>query len=74
MLAGVSKMRYRTFVTFNVVGGALWASLATALSWGLGKRYPKIENSLTPAILVIVAVSLLPVIVEVGRARRSRAR
>jgi membrane-associated protein len=73
ILAGVSGMRYRVFVTFNVVGGLLWASLATLLGWGLGKRYPKIENYLTPAILVIVAVSLLPVGYELWRHRRESA-
>jgi membrane-associated protein len=70
VLAGVSNMRYRVFVTFNIVGGLLWASLATLLGWGLGKRYPKIENYLTPAIVVIVLVSLLPVLFEVMRHRR----
>jgi membrane-associated protein len=58
------------FVTFNIVGGLLWASLATLLGWGLGKRYPKIENYLTPAIVVIVLLSLLPVLFEVMKHRR----
>jgi membrane-associated protein len=63
-------MKYRVFVTYNVVGALLWSCLATLLGWGLGKRYPKIENYLTPAILVIVAVSLLPVAYELVKARR----
>jgi membrane-associated protein len=70
VLAGVSSMRYRVFVTYNLVGGLLWASLATLLGWGLGKRYPKIENYLTPAIVVIVLVSLLPVLFELWKHRR----
>lgn len=70
VLAGVSNMRYRVFVTFNVLGGLLWASAATLLGWGLGKRYPKLENYLTPAIIVIVGVSLLPVLYEFLKHRR----
>jgi membrane-associated protein len=70
ILAGVSGMRYRTFVTFNVVGGVLWATLATMLGWGLGKRFPDIERYLTPAIIVIVAVSLVPMAIEILRSRR----
>jgi membrane-associated protein len=73
ILAGVSGMKYRVFVTYNVVGGLLWASLATLLGWGLGKRYPKIENYLTPAIVVIVAVSLVPVAFEFWKHRRQSA-
>lgn len=70
VIAGVGAMRYRVFVTYNIVGGALWATFATLLGWGLGKRYPKLENYLTPAIVVIVALSLLPVAYEVLKRRR----
>jgi membrane-associated protein len=70
ILAGVSGMRYRVFVTYNVVGGLLWSCLATLLGWGLGKRYPKIENYLTPAIVLIVLVSLAPVAYELLKHRR----
>jgi membrane-associated protein len=70
VIAGVGAMRYRVFVTYNILGGALWATFATALGWGLGKRYPKLENYLTPAIVVIVGLSLLPVAYEVLKHRR----
>jgi membrane-associated protein len=71
VLAGVSSMRYRVYLTFDLIGGLAWASLATLLGWGLGKRYPKIENYLTPAIVVIVAISLLPVAIEILKHRRA---
>ena len=70
VIAGVGAMRYRVFVTYNILGGALWATFATLLGWGLGKRYPKLENYLTPAIIVIVALSLLPVAYELLKHRR----
>lgn len=71
VLAGVSGMRYRTFVTYNFIGAAAWTTLATALGYSLGKRFPKIENYLTPVLLVIVAISLLPVLLEYNRHRRA---
>jgi membrane-associated protein len=70
VLAGVSEMSYRTFVTFNVVGGLLWASLATLLGWGLGDRYPKLENYLTPVAGLIVLLSVLPMAYELWKHRR----
>ena len=70
ILAGVAGMRYRTFVAYNIIGGAAWAMLATLLGYGLGKRYPKIEDYLTPVVLVIVAIALLPIAIEIMRARR----
>lgn len=71
ILAGVSRMPYRKFVTYNVVGAALWSSLATLLGYGLGKRFPKLETYLTPVILLVVGLSLLPIAIEVLRARRT---
>ena len=70
ILAGVSGMKYRIFVTYNVLGGLLWSSLATLLGWGLGKRYPKIENYLTPAAVLIVLLSVAPMLYELWKHRR----
>jgi membrane-associated protein len=74
VVAGMSAMRYRSFVTFNVLGGALWAATATLLGWGLGKRYPGIQSYLTPAALVIVLLSVAPMLIELARRRRAEAR
>jgi membrane-associated protein len=69
VLAGVAQMRYRTFVSFNVIGGAIWAAGATLLGYGLGKRFPELENFLTPILLVIVLLSVLPILLEIRKAR-----
>jgi membrane-associated protein len=71
VMAGVGKMQYRAFVAYNVVGGMLWATTATLLGWGLGKRFPKLESYLTPIALAIVAVSVIPVLLEIRRHRAS---
>jgi membrane-associated protein len=75
IVAGVGAMRYRTFVSFNVVGGLLWAVGVTLLGYALGETVPDIDRYLLPAIAVIVLLSTLPVGVELLRARRrTRAR
>lgn len=71
IVAGVSKMEYRQFVTYNVVGGVAWAVGFTQLGYWLGRTYPGIAENLELAIMVIVAFSLLPVAVEVVRHRRN---
>jgi membrane-associated protein len=73
VLAGVSKMPYRRFVTYNVVGAALWSVLATLLGWGLGKRYPKLEEYLTPVAIVIVLLSVLPIALELYKNRKAQS-
>ncbi len=75
ILAGVSSMRYRTFVTFNVVGGAIWSVAGIMLGYGLGKRFPELETYITPIILVIIFLSLIPVFLEIRKSRlRARTR
>jgi membrane-associated protein len=71
ILAGVGEMQYRTFVTFNVMGGLLWAVGVTTLGYVLGETAPWVEDYLLPVIAVIIALSLIPVAVELLRHRRS---
>lgn len=73
ILAGVGEMQYRTFVVFNVAGGLLWAVGVTTLGFFLGETVPSIDRYLLPAIVVIVALSVLPAVVEILRARREHA-
>jgi membrane-associated protein len=71
IVAGVSKMNYRTFVTFNVAGGLLWAVGVTTAGYFLGKTIPDIDKYLLPIIVLIVFVSVLPVLLEARRQRAS---
>ncbi len=73
IVAGVGSMSYRTFVTFNVVGGLLWAVGITLLGYILGETVPNIDKYLLPAIGVIVVASAVPVAFELLRARRRSA-
>ena len=73
VVAGVGEMEYRRFVTFNVIGGVLWGAGVTLLGRILGDTVPNIDKWLLPIILVIGAVSFVPVILELLRMRRERA-
>ena len=73
ILAGVGKMPYRTFVTFNLVGGFLWAEGVTLLGYYLGKSIPNVDKYLLPVVAVIVAVSFVPVFLEIRKLRRESA-
>ncbi len=69
VVAGVSRMRYRTFVTYNVIGGILWGAGVVLLGYFLGK-IQFVADNIEPIILLIIGLSLLPIVVEVLRARR----
>jgi membrane-associated protein len=73
ILAGVGKMNYRTFVSYNVVGGFLWAIGITTLGYVLGETIPSIDKYLLPVIAVIILLSILPVLLEVRKQRKALA-
>ena len=68
--AGVSRMEYRTFVTFNVIGGTIWAFGVTLLGYFLG-QVDVVEQNLEVAILLVVAISVTPIALELVKARRA---
>ena len=72
VMAGTSRMHYRTFVTYNVIGGLLWGSGVTALGYFLG-GITFVKNNIEPILLLIVFVSVLPIIFELGLATRRRS-
>ena len=69
VVAGVSRMRYRTFVTYNIVGGILWGAGVVLLGYFLG-GIAFVADNVEPIILGIVALSVLPIVLELLRARR----
>ena len=70
IVAGIGTMKYRTFVIYNIAGGLLWGVGVTSLGYFLGE-IDAVKNNIEIAILVIVFVSILPMVIEVIRHRRS---
>ena len=72
IVAGVGRMDYRVFVTYNVVGGVTWAVGITSLGYLLGEAVD-IDKYLLPVVGLIIVVSLIPVLLEVRKAKREGA-
>jgi len=68
--AGVGRMSAPTFAVWNLLGGLLWALAVPLLGYALGGAI-NIDTYLVPITLVVVALSFIPVLLEVRRARRS---
>jgi len=69
IVAGAARMHYRTFVRYNVIGGALWATGVTTLGYFLG-QVAFVKNNIELILIAIVAASVVPIAVELIRARR----
>ncbi|WP_371669957.1 VTT domain-containing protein [Streptomyces sp. NBC_00289] len=68
IIAGVSGMKYRSFLTFNVIGGVLWGAGVTLLGSWLGK-IDFVNKNIEAILILIVLVSVVPIAIEFLRAR-----
>ncbi|SEL59839.1 membrane-associated protein [Rhodococcus maanshanensis] len=66
VIAGVSKMNYRTFLGYDIVGGILWGGGVTILGYFLG-NVAFIRDHVEAIFLLIVFISILPGIVAVSK-------
>jgi membrane-associated protein len=74
IVAGIGSMPYKTFIAWNISGGILWTSLMTLSGYYLGRSFPHIGEYLEIIVIGIIAVSLIPVIIEFVRNRRGQAK
>lgn len=76
LIAGVAKMRYKTFILYNVIGGIIWISSITYLGYFLGKLLHglgvDIDVILLPIIAVILIVSVAPALYHFLKDKRQR--
>ncbi|MEP7292837.1 MAG: VTT domain-containing protein [Chloroflexota bacterium] len=74
IVAGISDMHYRRFVTYNVVGGILWACGVTLAGYLLGSIIPPqdVDKYLLPIIILLVIVPGLPSLIHVLRDEEMR--
>ena len=64
VVAGVGKMSYRRFVSYNVFGGIGWSLSMTLIGYTLGQIYPQITKQIDKVIIVIIFVSLMPMVIS----------
>jgi membrane-associated protein len=72
ILAGVGNMNYRAFLSYNIIGGLLWSVGISALGFGLGAVVPNASSYITPIVILIIIISLIPPIREYRKLRREK--
>ncbi|WP_310484910.1 VTT domain-containing protein [Chamaesiphon sp. VAR_48_metabat_403] len=72
IVAGIAAMQYRTFMTYNVVGGFGWGIGLTVLGYFLGKIIPaeQLDRYLIPIVLLVMFISLAPSVIHMLKARQ----
>jgi membrane-associated protein len=67
-IAGVARMNYARFLTFSLFGGIFWIAFMTTLGYQLG-RIALVQRHFEKVVLGIVALSLVPVVLEIRKKR-----
>ncbi|CAM4109144.1 DedA family protein [Lederbergia lenta] len=70
-VAGASRMNYRYFIIYNVVGAALWVGLCTMAGYFFG-NIPIIKNNFSTVLLLIIFLSVLPALIGFIKSRLAK--
>jgi membrane-associated protein len=70
-VAGVGAMSYPRFIAYNIIGAVLWVGLFVPLGYYFGNM-PTVKDNFSLVIFAIIGISVMPIAVEMFRARRSR--
>ncbi|MFJ8535885.1 DedA family protein [Streptomyces sp. NPDC093591] len=73
IVAGAGRMQYRTFFTYNVIGGIAWGTGVTLAGYWLG-QIEFINKNVEAILVLIVFVSVVPIIIEYLRERAKNKR
>jgi len=68
-VAGIGKMHYTTFLSYNLIGGIAWVLSFTLMGFFFG-NLPIIRDNFHYSVFAIVGLSLVPMIVEVIKSRQ----
>ncbi|MEI8061346.1 MAG: VTT domain-containing protein [Candidatus Berkelbacteria bacterium] len=60
IVAGIGKMKYKTFLLYNIAGGALWTLSLTLAGFYLSRIIPDVEKHLELIIAIIIIISIIP--------------
>ena len=72
IVAGTSKMHYKTFLIYNLIGGFLWASIFTYLGFFAGEALTKMGVNIEIAALIIIFLSVLPMLIHALKDKKNR--
>ena len=67
-VAGIGEMKYSTFISYNLLGGTAWVLAGTLAGYFFG-NIPYVKSHFSVIVLGIVAVSVVPVLVPVVKAK-----
>lgn len=74
IVAGVGRMDYRVFITYNILGAAVWTTVLPLAGWKLGETIgaDQIDKYILPIVALIILASFVPLFVELYRTKKTK--
>ena len=72
VIAGVGGMRFKDFISFNIIGAFAWIWSMVGIGYFLGNYIPGIDRHIEIVVAVVIFISILPGLISAYRARRAR--
>ena len=69
-VAGVGRMKYGTFLSYNIIGALIWVIGLTFAGYFLG-NIPIIRDNFSKVVMLIILISVLPIIFEFVKNKRA---
>lgn len=70
-VAGIGRMTYSKFISYNVIGGVGWVAIFTFGGYFFG-NIPFVKNNFSIVIIAIILISLVPAVLEFLKHRKKR--
>lgn len=71
-VAGIAKMDYKSFIKYNIIGGASWVLLFLLGGFALG-NLPIVKNNFSIIVIAIIIISVIPAIVTFIKERKEQS-
>ena len=68
-VAGAARMRYQTYLVFDICGGFLWVWSMILLGFTLGKTVPNIDKRINYVIAAVIVASFIPAVIHAWKSR-----
>ena len=72
VVAGVGGMRFRQFMTFNIIGAFVWIWSMLSIGYFLGSYIPGIDQHIEVVVVIVIFISILPGLIGGYRAKRAK--
>lgn len=72
IMAGVVNLNFKKFASFNVLGCVAWVFSMVLSGYFLGRSFPTLQEKIEYIVIIIIAISMIPVVVTYFRRRHHK--